>query len=49
MTTQKASWKRLRVSQGDLEKLRSYSLVDFDGKIDPGEPDSAPIPADPIL
>ena len=34
---------------GDLEKLRSYSLVDFDGKIDPDEPETAPIPAEPIL
>jgi fructose-1,6-bisphosphatase II len=32
-----------------LEKLRSYSLVDFDGKIDAGEPEAAPIPAEPIL
>jgi fructose-1,6-bisphosphatase II len=32
-----------------LEKLRSYSLVDFDGKIDPDQPETAPIPADPIL
>src|SRR5689334_12447583 len=30
-----------------LEKLRSYSLVDFDGKIDADEPDAAPIHAEP--
>jgi fructose-1,6-bisphosphatase II len=31
-----------------LEKLRSYSLVDFDGKID-ADPEAAPIPTEPIL